>query len=131
MITIRTGNRRYSFAKCEPLLGNCESLWQSDSPNFLSNTSHFLADCESLFKWIRQKTFFGSHLFFRQNFPFFRQILCIRCKNANKLRIMIRNCKSFCQCRATTKKWRITFRFLNPALVTIYYHKLSDKCKHA
>ena len=34
---------------------------------------------------------------YRQNFPFFKQILCIRCKNANKLRIMICNCELLCQ----------------------------------
>ena len=40
----------------------------------------------------------------------------------NKLRIMIRNCNHFAKvyrnCDMTTKKWRITFRFLNPALHT-------------
>ena len=55
--------------------GHCESL---------------LADCESLFKWIRHKTPF------LQNFYLFRQILCVGCKNVNKFRIMIRNCESLC-----------------------------------
>ena len=36
--------------------------------------------------------FFGPHSFFRQNFLCFREILCIRCKNANKLQIMCHNC---------------------------------------
>ena len=44
-------------AKCESLLGYYETLWPSDSPNFLDTANHF-ANCESLFKWIRQKTFF-------------------------------------------------------------------------
>ena len=71
---------------------NCESLWLSDSPNFWHCES-LLADCESLFKWIRQKTVYGPHYIFRRNFPSFRQIFCIKCKNVNKLRIMIRNCE--------------------------------------
>ena len=39
-----------------------------------------------------------------QKFPFFRQILCKRCKNANKLRIMICNCESLCQRVSSFKK---------------------------
>ena len=56
-----------------------------------------LVDCESLFKWIRQKTFFWYPPLFTQNVPPFRQNLCIECNNANKLRIMIRNSESLCQ----------------------------------
>ncbi len=41
--------------------------------------------------------FFGPHLFFKQNFTFFRQILCIEFKNAYKLRIMICNGESLSQ----------------------------------
>ena len=42
---------------------------------------------------IINKILFCSHLFFRQNFPLCRQILCIKYKNVNKLRKMIRNCE--------------------------------------
>ena len=61
-----------------------------------------------------------------QKFPFFRQILCKRCKNANKLRIMICNCELLCQSVSPfKKKWRIIFRFLNPVLPLMYFQAVS------
>ena len=56
--------------------------------------------CELLSIWIRQLTVSSFFLFLtplRQNFPLFRQILCIGCKNAYKLRIKTRKCESHCQ----------------------------------
>ena len=81
--------------------GNCESLWQNDAPNFFFHSEPLLADCESLFKWIRHKTFSYSflcpHPFFSQNFPFSDKFFVISCKNANKLQIKIPNSVSLCQ----------------------------------
>ena len=71
--------------------GNCESLWQSDSPNFLGYTANHFGRLRITFQMDSSKDFF----FYPH--PFFRQILYIGCKNANKLRIMIRNCKSLSQ----------------------------------
>ena len=34
--------------------GNCESLWLSNSPKFFGQGESLLADCEALFKWLRQ-----------------------------------------------------------------------------
>ena len=48
--------------------GNCKSLWQSESQHCES----FLADLRITFLMVSQK-----RPFFRQNFPFFRHILCI------------------------------------------------------
>ena len=75
------------------LWGNCESLWQSE----LQNCESLLADLRITFHMVSQKDlFFYPHPLFRQNFPFL-DIWCIWCKNANTLRIMIRNCESLCQ----------------------------------
>ena len=75
--------------------GNWESLSQSDSPNFFSTVNHFWSIANHFSNGIAQRPFFFVLTpFFRQNFPVFRQILCIRCKNVNKLQIMIRNCEA-------------------------------------
>ena len=91
---------------------NCDTLWQSDSPNFFGTANHFWPIANHFSNGLA-KTFFGPHPIFKQNFPSFRQILCIECKNANYFAIACRYCD------ATTKKWRITFSFLNPTLVII------------
>ena len=68
--------------------GNCELFLQSESPNVLGT-----ANCRLriIFEMDSSKDlFFGPH-------SFFRQILCISCKNANKMRIMIRNYESLYQ----------------------------------
>ena len=81
------GNRRYRNAKCDHFRGNC---FGRVIRQISGHCESLLADCESLFKWIRHKTPF------LQNFHLFRQILCVGCKNVNKFRIMIRNCESLC-----------------------------------
>ena len=53
--------------------GNCKSFWQSES----QNNKSLLADLQITFQMVSQKDlFFGPHPIFRQNFSFFRYILC-------------------------------------------------------
>ena len=79
--------------------GNCESLWQNDSPNFFGAANHFWPIANHFLKGFAKRPFSRPHPFLTSNFPIFRQILCrpIGCKNTNKLRIMTRNCKSLCK----------------------------------
>ena len=107
--------------------GNCESHRQSNSPNFFGTANQFWPIENHFSNGFAKRPFFGPHTFLKHNFPFFRQILRIGSKNANKLRIMIRNCESLGQsgsqfCDAMIKKWRITYYFLNSAL-NIYTKK--------
>ena len=58
--------------------GNCKSFWQIDSPNFFGTANHFWPIGNHYSKEFAKRPFFSK-------FPFIKPILCIGCKNANKL----------------------------------------------
>ena len=60
---------------------------QSDLPNFWALRLTF-GRSQITFQMDSPQTFFCPRSFLRQNIPFFRQILCTRYKNVNKLRII-------------------------------------------
>ena len=73
---------------------------------------------------------------FLTEFPLFRQVLCIKLKNANKLQIMIRNCESLCQSdsklRSENHKMENHFSFLksSPAYIHTYIHTYVRICSY-
>ena len=78
----RAGNRRIHIA-------NCESLWQSDSPNFLGSANHFRLITNHFLNGFAEIPFFGLHPFFRQISPFSDKFYVKKQKTT--FRIMIRN----------------------------------------
>ena len=51
--------------------GNCESLWQSVSPNFLGTVNHFLPIANHFSNGIAKGSFFHPHPFFNVKFSLF------------------------------------------------------------
>ena len=66
MCICRAGNRRFRIAKCESLLSDYESLWQSESQNCES----FLAVLPINFQMVSQNDFFCPHSFLDKISPF-------------------------------------------------------------